>query len=63
MVTVPEIGIAPFQVTVLVPVLAAAVPLEAVAETSVSCAGRTSVSSLPGLSACALVPLLVRTIV
>ena len=45
---------APFQVTVLVPTVATAVPDVALALTSVSAAGRTSVNSLPGLSACGL---------
>src|SRR6266545_1337292 len=62
-VTEPPAGIAPFQVTVLVAVVATAVPLVAVAETSASSGGRTSMSSLPGLSAWAPGPLLLRTIV
>ena len=49
-VTEPPAGMAPFQVTVLVPVFATAVPLDAVAETSASSGGRTSVNSSPGLS-------------
>ena len=39
-VTEPPAGIAPFQVTVLVPTVATAVPLVAVAETSVSVGGQ-----------------------
>src|SRR4051812_40271761 len=49
----------PFQVTVLVAAVAVAVPLVALADTSVSCAGSTSVSSAPGLSAWVLGPALV----
>ena len=39
-VTVPPAGMAPFQVTVLVPTVATAVPLVAVAETRVSAGGQ-----------------------
>ena len=53
----------PFHVTVLVPTVATAVPLDAVALTSVRLAGRTSVNSSPGLLACAEGPALVRTTV
>jgi hypothetical protein len=53
-ITVPVPGIEPFQVTVLVPTLASAVPLDADAETRVTCAGSTSVNSSPGLSSWAL---------
>jgi len=49
-VTEPPAGIAPFHVTVLVPTLATAVPLVAVAETSDRADGSTSVNSFPGLS-------------
>jgi hypothetical protein len=49
-VTLPPAGTAPFQVTVLVPIVATAVPLVAFALTSVRPAGRTSVNSSPGLS-------------
>jgi hypothetical protein len=49
----------PFQVTVLVPTLARAVPEVAVALTRVRLAGSTSVSSSPALSACVALPLLV----
>src|SRR5258708_6838920 len=63
MVTLPLPGMAPFHVTVFVPMFATAVPLVALALTSVSEDGKTSVISLPGLSAWARVPALVRTIV
>ena len=63
MVTEAPAAMEPFQVTVLVPVFATAVPLEAAAATSVSWDGRVSVNSLPGLSPWAPVPLLVRTMV
>jgi hypothetical protein len=53
----------PFQVTVLVSTVATAVPEVAVAETRVRLAGRTSVSSSPGLSPWVLGPELVSTIV
>ena len=43
-------AIEPLQVTVFVPIVATAVPLVAVADTRASCAGSTSVNSLPGLS-------------
>lgn len=49
--------------TVFVPMFATAVPLVAFALTRVNEDGKTSVSSLPGLSAWASVPALVRTIV
>ena len=62
-VTEPPAGMAPFQVTVLVATVATGVPLVAVAETRVRSAGRTSVSSLPGLSAWAPAPLLVSVTV
>src|SRR5579872_297680 len=62
-VTVPAAGIAPFQVTVLVPTVATAAPLVAAAETRARVGGRTSVNSFPGLSACAPLPLLVSVIV
>lgn len=63
MVTLPPPAMAPFHVTVFVPAFATAVPLLAVALTSVSDAGSTSVNSLPGLSVCAMLPEFVRTIV
>lgn len=63
MVTLPFPGMAPFHVTVFEPMFATAVPLVALALTSVNEEGKTSVSSLPGLSAWASVPELVRTIV
>ena len=53
----------PFHVTVLVPTVATAVPLVALALTRVRLAGRASVNSLPGLSACVAGPALVRTTV
>jgi hypothetical protein len=62
MVTEPADGMAPFQVTVLVPTVATAVPEVALALTRVRLAGRTSVNSSPGLSPW-LPPLLVRTTV
>jgi hypothetical protein len=55
-VTLPAAGIAPFHVTVLVPIVATAVPLEAFALTSVSVEGRTSVNSFPLLSVVEAVP-------
>lgn len=54
---------APFHVTVFVGMFATAVPLVARALMSVSDEGRTSVSSFPGLSPCAMLPELERTIV
>jgi len=62
-VTEPSAGIEPFQVTVLVPVLTAARPEDAVALVSASCAGNTSVNSSPALSLCKPGPALVRTMV
>ncbi len=53
----------PFHVTVLVPTVATAVPLDALAVTSVRLAGRRSVNSSVGLSACVAGPALVRTTV
>ena len=53
----------PFHVTVLVPTVATAVPLEALALTSVRLAGSTSVNSSPGLLTCVAGPVLVRTTV
>lgn len=62
-VTVPRAGMLPFQVTVFVAIVATALPELAVAETRCSCDGRTSVSSLPLLSACVAGPLLDSVIV
>ena len=62
-VTVAPFARLPFQVTVPVPTVATAVPLEAVALTSVRLAGRTSANSSPGLSDCVEGPALVRTTV
>ena len=63
-VAVPPSGASePFQVTVFVPTVATAVPDVAFAETSVTPAGRTSVYSFPGLSACPIVPAFVRVTV
>src|SRR5258706_495970 len=59
----PAGGIPPFHVTVLVPMVATAAPLDAVAETRASVAGRTSVNSLPGLLPCAPGPALDSVIV
>ena len=55
-VTVPPAGIVAFQVTVLVAVVATAVPELAEAETSERVEGSTSSNSFPGLSACVPVP-------
>src|SRR6185369_4765902 len=62
-VTPAPLATLPFQVTVFAPVLATAVPPLALAETSVSPAGRISVNSLPELSSCAKVLLFVRATV
>ena len=56
-------AIAPFQVTVLVPTFGARCREVAVALTRVRLAGRTSVNSLPGLSALGGRPVLVRVTV
>ena len=53
----------PFQVTVLVPTFATAVPLVAVAETRSSVAGSTSINSSVGLFCCVDGPAFVTTIV
>ena len=50
MVTESPAGTTPFQVTVLVPVLAVAVPALELAATSVKSVESISVNSLPGLS-------------
>ncbi len=62
-VTEPWAGMLPSQVTVLVATVATAVPEVALALTSVSCEGSTSVSSWPGLSCWSKLLLLERTIV
>lgn len=62
-VTLPAAAMLPFQVTVLLPMVATAVGLLAAAEIKVRPAGSTSMNSLPELSAWALVPLLLSTIV
>lgn len=63
MVTLPAAAMDPFQVTVLVPMVATAVPLVAAALTSVRPEGSTSVNSAPGLSSCAVVALLLSVTV
>ena len=62
MVTLPAAGMAPFQVTVLVPTVATRCRRWRVALTRVRLAGRVSVNSLPGLSGGAAAPLLESTI-